>query len=79
MGVVRALAANVKNNDISQGASTITQQLSRNLYLSHERSFSRKFTELLCSLKVKTVMHIYMESRKMVPKNPSAEQQWRQT
>ncbi|MDI0273616.1 transglycosylase domain-containing protein [Bacillus safensis] len=49
MGVVRALAANVKNHGISQGASTITQQLSRNLYLSHERSFSRKFTELLYS------------------------------
>ncbi|MGE6629888.1 transglycosylase domain-containing protein [Bacillus sp. NPDC077027] len=47
IGVVRALAANVKNQGISQGASTITQQLSRNLYLSHERSFSRKFTELL--------------------------------
>ncbi|MGD7061368.1 transglycosylase domain-containing protein [Bacillus altitudinis] len=49
MGVIRALAANVKNHGISQGASTITQQLSRNLYLSHERSFSRKFTELLYS------------------------------
>lgn len=49
MGVVRALASNVKNHGISQGASTITQQLSRNLYLSHERSFTRKFTELLYS------------------------------
>ncbi|AMM98549.1 transglycosylase domain-containing protein [Bacillus pumilus] len=49
MGVVRAIASNVKNHGISQGASTITQQLSRNLYLSHERSFTRKFTELLYS------------------------------
>ncbi|MBU8656476.1 transglycosylase domain-containing protein [Bacillus pumilus] len=49
IGVVRALASNVKNHGISQGASTITQQLSRNLYLSHERSFTRKFTELLYS------------------------------
>ncbi|MER3124617.1 transglycosylase domain-containing protein [Bacillus pumilus] len=49
MGVVRALASNVKSHGISQGASTITQQLSRNLYLSHERSFTRKFTELLYS------------------------------
>lgn len=49
MGMVRAAASNVKDKKIDQGASTITQQLSRNLYLSHERSFSRKLTELAYS------------------------------
>lgn len=49
MGMVRATASNVKDKKIDQGASTITQQLSRNLYLSHERSFSRKLTELAYS------------------------------
>ncbi|AGE64748.1 penicillin-binding protein 4 [Bacillus subtilis XF-1] len=49
MGMVRATVSNVKDKKIDQGASTITQQLSRNLYLSHERSFSRKLTELAYS------------------------------
>ncbi len=49
MGMVRATASNVKDKKIDQGASTITQRLSRNLYLSHERSFSRKLTELAYS------------------------------
>lgn len=49
MGMVRAAASNVKDKKIDQGASTITQQLTRNLYLSHERSFSRKLTELAYS------------------------------
>ncbi|MES9689070.1 transglycosylase domain-containing protein, partial [Bacillus sp. JJ353] len=49
MGMVRAAAANFKKGGIDQGASTITQQLTRNLYLSHERSFDRKLTELLYS------------------------------
>ena len=49
MGMVRAAATNFKKGGIDQGASTITQQLTRNLYLSHERSFDRKLTELLYS------------------------------
>ncbi|MCY8160836.1 transglycosylase domain-containing protein, partial [Bacillus licheniformis] len=49
IGMARAAAANVKKGGIDQGASTITQQLSRNLYLNHERTFDRKFTELLYS------------------------------
>ncbi|GED02081.1 transglycosylase domain-containing protein [Bacillus atrophaeus] len=49
MGMVRAAASNVKDQKIDQGASTITQQLSRNLYLSHERTFNRKLIELMYS------------------------------
>ncbi|KJD58906.1 penicillin-binding protein [Bacillus amyloliquefaciens] len=49
MGMVRAAASNFKDHKIDQGASTITQQLARNVYLSHERTFSRKLTELAYS------------------------------
>ncbi|MGD6842715.1 transglycosylase domain-containing protein [Bacillus infantis] len=43
----RALAANADNGTIEEGGSTITQQLARNLYLTHEQTYNRKLTELL--------------------------------
>ncbi|MFE8696720.1 transglycosylase domain-containing protein [Cytobacillus sp. FJAT-53684] len=43
----RAFAINMQSNDIKQGASTITQQLARNLYLNNEKSYNRKLSELL--------------------------------
>ncbi|MBU8908931.1 penicillin-binding protein [Desertibacillus haloalkaliphilus] len=45
--IVRALMINIENNSIEQGASTITQQLVRNVFLSHEQSYNRKLSELL--------------------------------
>jgi 1A family penicillin-binding protein len=44
-GLARAVAVNVKSMAKVQGASTITQQLARNLYLTHERTWSRKMNE----------------------------------
>lgn len=43
----RALTVNIKAKEIEEGASTITQQLARNLYLSHEKSYNRKLSEIL--------------------------------
>ncbi|OYD08193.1 hypothetical protein CHM34_07495 [Paludifilum halophilum] len=44
-GILRAAWANLKSGQVTQGASTITQQLARNLYLTHDRTFSRKLKE----------------------------------
>ncbi len=45
--VVRALIELIKNDGaITQGGSTITQQLARNIYLTHEVTLNRKLTEL---------------------------------
>ena len=41
---------NLQYGEIEEGASTITQQLVKNLFLSHEQSFGRKAEELLLSL-----------------------------
>lgn len=45
--VARALKTNIKYKRIMEGASTIPQQVAKNLYLDHEFSMQRKVTEYL--------------------------------
>ncbi|QPC47341.1 transglycosylase domain-containing protein [Mangrovibacillus cuniculi] len=47
--ITRAFILNAKHNGIEQGGSTITQQLVRNVYLTHEQTYSRKMNELILS------------------------------
>ena len=49
-GIIRATLVNLQYGQIEEGASTITQQLVKNLFLSHEQSFGRKAEELLLAL-----------------------------
>ena len=51
-GVARAIFVNVTSGEIRQGASTITQQLAKNLLLSHKRSYWRKAREALLALEI---------------------------
>lgn len=44
--VLRAFLSLIKNGEVTQGGSTITQQLSRNIFLSHEVSWERKVEEI---------------------------------
>ena len=44
--IARASLSFLKNREITQGGSTITQQLSRNIFLSHEVTFDRKIKEI---------------------------------
>ena len=48
-GIARAVYVNLKAGKIVQGGSTITQQLAKNLFLTPERSFTRKLHELILS------------------------------
>ena len=50
IGLVRAAFANIAAGHVVQGGSTITQQLAKNLFLTQERSFSRKVQETLLAL-----------------------------
>ena len=51
-GILRATLVNIQYGQIEEGASTITQQLVKNLFLSHEQSFGRKAEELLLAVDI---------------------------
>ncbi|MDE2615553.1 MAG: penicillin-binding protein 1A [Burkholderiales bacterium] len=65
VGVLRAGLANVGRAK-SQGASTITMQVARNVYLSSEKTFTRKIYEILLTFKLEhlltkdQILEIYM-------------------
>jgi len=66
MGVGRAGLTNLRNMSKTQGASTITMQVARNFYLSSEKTYSRKFYELLLTFKIEAslskdqILELYM-------------------
>lgn len=49
-GIARATLRNIEARKIVEGGSTITQQLAKNLYLSQERTFSRKIKEIYLTI-----------------------------
>src|SRR5699024_956837 len=51
-GIARALLRNMESGQLKEGASTISQQLARNLYLSHEKTWSRKAKELYYTIRL---------------------------
>jgi penicillin-binding protein 1A len=50
VGLIRAVFANLLHRGISQGGSTITQQLAKNLFLTPERHMMRKLQEVVLAL-----------------------------
>ena len=49
-GIARAAVANILHRGVAQGGSTITQQLAKNLFLTQERTITRKLQEVLLAL-----------------------------
>src|ERR1700729_2520968 len=45
LGILRAAVANILHRGVSQGGSTLTQQLAKNLFLTQERTLQRKLQE----------------------------------
>ena len=56
VGIGRAAWTNLKKGGRFQGASTITQQLARALFLSPERTYTRKIKELILAIKMEWVL-----------------------
>jgi penicillin-binding protein 1A len=46
LGIARAAVANILHRGVSQGGSTLTQQLAKNLFLTQERTLQRKLQEV---------------------------------
>lgn len=67
-GILRASLVNLQYGGIEEGASTITQQLVKNLFLSQERSFGRKAEELILALDMEAnyskeeIMELYLNT-----------------
>ncbi len=49
-GIARAAWVNLRGGEVRQGGSTLTQQLVKNLFLTHERTVSRKLREAILAL-----------------------------
>lgn len=66
IGVLRATFANIRAGHVVQGASTITQQVAKNVFLTPERSYLRKAKEVLLAFKLEhkfskeAIMSIYL-------------------
>lgn len=51
-GIMRALYANIRGRGVSEGGSTITQQLAKNAYLTQDRTITRKIQEVFLALQL---------------------------
>ncbi len=52
LGMIRAQIKNLQDDKISQGASTITQQLAKNIFLSPKRTYERKIKEIILAIEI---------------------------
>jgi penicillin-binding protein 1B len=65
-GVLRAIWVNLREGEFEQGASTLTQQMVRSLFLSNTKTVSRKVTEALYALIIearfdkRTILEAYL-------------------
>lgn len=52
IGIARALLVNLRTGSIAQGGSTITQQLAREMFLTQERTLTRKLREAVLAVRL---------------------------
>lgn len=54
--IEKSAKQNLKKNKLARGGSTITQQLAKNMFLTKEKSFVRKFIEALITIKIEKTL-----------------------
>lgn len=68
VAIHRALRVDIRNGDIEQGGSTITQELAKNLFLSNDRTIWRKLQEIVYTIDLertlskKRILELYLNS-----------------
>ena len=55
VGIVRAMKVNLQSGGVSEGASTITMQLVKNLFLTPQRTYTRKLSEAVLAIRIEQV------------------------
>jgi 1A family penicillin-binding protein len=53
----RAIVVNLQRGGVVEGASTLTMQLVKNIFLSHERTFNRKLVEAVMAIRVEQIFN----------------------
>ena len=65
-GIIRAVWANIRGRTVTEGGSTITQQLAKNAYLTQDRTLKRKIQEVFLALQLERqytkqeILELYM-------------------
>lgn len=54
-GIIRAVFVDIQRGDLSQGGSTLTQQLAKNTILTREKSFVRKIKEVILAIEMEVL------------------------
>ena len=52
--ILKAIVNNISSGSLSEGASTITQQYARNMYLNYDKTWKRKFEEAILAFELET-------------------------
>lgn len=52
LSIIRAIFTNIRNADLIEGGSTISQQICKNVYFTQERKLERKFAEIFMALEL---------------------------
>lgn len=52
LSIVRAIFTNIRNADLVEGGSTISQQICKNVYFTQERKLERKFAEIFAAMEL---------------------------
>jgi penicillin-binding protein 1A len=55
-GIARAVRSNIQAGEVVEGASTITQQVAKMLFLTHRKTFERKFREVILASRMERVL-----------------------
>ncbi len=64
--IVKSALVNLKEGELQQGGSTITQQVAKNLFLTHEKTFTRKIKEVIYAIQLENkytkdkILEIYL-------------------